>query len=73
MLLSSEELKRTRPDFVPRLSPAGQARRTTLELCDGTRCRSAIEEEVFNPHRDVLRSSEDAAAFVAEVVSVYAR
>ncbi len=37
MLMPVEDTRRTRPDFVPTLSAAGEARRTVLALCDGHR------------------------------------
>ena len=52
----------------------GRRRNLKSEISDErVRCLSAIEEEVFNRHRDVFGRFEDAAAFVAEVVSIYAR
>ncbi len=72
MLLSAEDMARTRPEFVPALSAAGRGRRTVLELCDGTRDLSTIEREVLARHPDLFRSASEAAAFVAEVVTRYA-
>ncbi len=73
MLLSREDLQRSRPDFVPVLTPRGAGRRTTLELCDGHRTLREIEDLVYERHPDLFPSRGQAAAFVAEVVSVYAR
>lgn len=72
MLLCREDLERTRPRFVPRLSPWGEARRSVLELCDGRRTLDEVEREVQRRHADLFRSGADAAAFVAEVVTRYA-
>ncbi len=69
MLLSREALTRTRPAFQPSLSRAGHARRTVLELCDGARPLADIEREVFRRHADLFSDQDDAAAFVAEVVT----
>ena len=71
MLLSPQMVRTTRPDYRPTLTPRGTARRTVLELCDGTRALASIEEEVFAKHRTLFRDAADAAVFVAEVVSVY--
>lgn len=72
MLISSEDTARTRPAFVPALTAAGRGRRTVLELCDGARDLSTIEREVLARHPDLFSSLNDAAAFVAEVVTRYA-
>jgi protein arginine N-methyltransferase 1 len=72
MLLSREDLDRTAPDRVPVLTPAGLARRTVLELCDG-RSVEAIERGVRERHPQLLPTQGVASAFVAEVLKVYAR
>jgi hypothetical protein len=72
MLISHEDLLRTRPAFRPSLTPAGHARKTVLDLCDGARNLADIEAEVLRRHPDLFPSLSDAAAFVAEVVSRYA-
>lgn len=71
MLISREDLQRTRPDFVPTLSPSGHARLSVLSLCDGKRSLSEVEQEVFRRHPKLFRSPADAASFVAEVVTRY--
>jgi hypothetical protein len=73
MLTSRDDLIRADPDFVPVLTPRGDGRLTVLKLCDGTRTLRDIEQEVFARHADLFSSRGDAAAFVAEVVSGYAR
>lgn len=73
MLVSRDDLKRSKPDFVPVLTPRGVARFTTLQLCDGVRTLRDVESQVFERHRDLFSSPGAAAAFVAEVVSGYAR
>ncbi|MBI3933350.1 MAG: methyltransferase domain-containing protein [Acidobacteria bacterium] len=72
MLLAREDLRKTRPEFVPRLSPWGQARRSVLELCDGHTPLAEIEREVYRRHPSLFPSLGEAAAFVAEVVLGYA-
>jgi protein arginine N-methyltransferase 1 len=72
MLLSKEAVERTHPDFVPRLTARGQARRTILELCDGKTPLAQIEAEVYRRHNGLFRSYSEAAAFVAEVTTRYA-
>ncbi len=71
LLLSKEDTARTRPDWRPSLTARGHARQTVLALCDGRHALRDIEQEVLARHPDVLRSAEDAAVFVAEVVSAY--
>jgi protein arginine N-methyltransferase 1 len=71
MLLPREDVARTRPEFQPRLTEAGRARKTVLDLCDGERPLSAIESELLARHRDLFADRADAAAFVAEVVTRY--
>jgi Ribosomal protein L11 methyltransferase (PrmA) len=72
MLLCKEDLERTDLQFVPRLSPWGEARRSVLELCDGRRVLGEIEREVQYRHPTLFLSLADAAAFVTEVVTRYA-
>jgi hypothetical protein len=73
MLLSREDLERTRPDFVPRLTPWGQARGTVLSCCNGNLPLAAIEQEVLQRHPDLFPNLAAASAFVAEVVTRYSR
>jgi protein arginine N-methyltransferase 1 len=72
MLLAPEDLHRTRPDYVPQLSPWGLARRTLLSLCDGRRPLAEIEAELCRLHPELFASPTAAAGFVAEVVTRYA-
>jgi hypothetical protein len=72
MLLSKGNVERTRPDFTPRLTAAGLARRTVVDLCDGTRTVKDIEAAVFARHRSLFDDEHAAAAFVAEVITRYA-
>ena len=71
MLLPREELARTSLAFVPKRSPRADARLSVLELCDGIRPLGEIEREVYRRHQDLFRSPDDAAIFVAEVVTRY--
>lgn len=71
MLIEPERLRRTRPDFVPRLNPRGKARQSVLELCDGRRPVQAIERELYDRHPTLFADRADAAVFVAEVVAGY--
>lgn|SRR5262245_262371 len=72
MLLSRDDVRRTSPTFVPRLTPRGDARLSVLTLCDSRRSLADIEREVFRRHPDLFRTAGDAEAFVAEVVVRYA-
>lgn len=71
MLPTREELDLARPDARPRITPRGEARRTVLELCDGSREVRDIETEVASRHPDLFANEREAAVFVAEVVSAY--
>jgi protein arginine N-methyltransferase 1 len=72
MPLSKEYFERTRPQFVPKLSSLGEARRSVLELCDGKRPLAEIEAEMYRRYAGLFRSYQQAAAFVAEVTTLYA-
>ena len=71
MLICKEDLERTRRDSTPKLTPRGEARLSVLKLCDGRKALSEIEQEVYHRHRDIFRSLDEAAVFVAEVVTRY--
>jgi protein arginine N-methyltransferase 1 len=71
MLIQPEQLRRTRLDSVPTLTPRGKARLSVLELCDGRRELAAIEREVYERHASLFRDRAAAALFVAEVVAGY--
>jgi hypothetical protein len=71
MLIEPEQLRRTRPDYVPNLTARGKARLSVLELCDGCRPLAAIEREVYDRHPALFRDRAEAAVFVAEVVVGY--
>lgn len=71
MLVSKEDLARTRPDFTPRLTRWGRAQRSVLELCDGGPPLEDVEQEVYRRHRAQFRSLGEAQKFVAEVVTKY--
>ena len=73
MLLAREDLRRMHPQSVPVLTERGQARRSILELCDGRRTLTEIEREMFERHCSLFKSRDEAAAFVAEVVTRYTR
>jgi hypothetical protein len=70
-LISEEDLRTCRPDWSPRLSPRGEARRSVLELCDGNNALIDIEHEMQRRHPELLADGADAARFVAEVVASY--
>ena len=68
MLLIGEELAKTRPDFVPRLSDWGVARRSLINLADGTRTVAEIEREMFRIHSDLFPSLAQASEYVTKVL-----
>jgi hypothetical protein len=71
MLLDPADLRRTDPDYRPRLTPRGEARLTVLRLCDGHRPLAEVERQVFEAHRDLFGDPAEAATFVTEVVTRY--
>ena len=73
LLLSTEELERTRPYHVPMLNRRGEARRTLLNLCDGTRSIAEVEQALHERHPDQFASARAAGPFVAKVMTVYSR
>jgi protein arginine N-methyltransferase 1 len=70
-IVCKEDLVRTQLQHVPKLSPRGRARLTVLNLCDGVRALADIEREAFVRHSDLFRTADEAALFVAEVVTRY--
>jgi hypothetical protein len=71
MLLDPGQVRRTRPEYVPKLTARGRARMTVLDLCDGRRRIDAIEREVYERHPALFADHAAAALFVAEVVAGY--
>ena len=71
MLLVPEDLAKTRPNFVPRLSDWGEARRSTINLIDGKRTVAEIEKELFRLHGDLFPSPAKASEYVTEVLLPY--
>jgi len=71
MLVSKEDLQKTQPHFIPKLSPWGEARRSVVNLCDGQKTLSEIEQEIYRSHPKLFPSLGKAAEFVAEVVTRY--
>jgi protein arginine N-methyltransferase 1 len=68
-LLAAEELRKMRPDFVPRLSAAGEAERTILELCDGRRSVRQIAEDLQRRFPGYFATHAAAAAEVTRVIA----
>lgn len=69
MLVSKEDMQRTRPGFAPTLTARGRARLTVLSLCDGRRPLADVEDTVWSDYPRLFGSRGQAAAFVAEVVT----
>jgi 16S rRNA G966 N2-methylase RsmD len=69
MLISQENLQRTQPNSIPKLSPWGEAQRSVLTLCDGERALSEVEQEVYRRHQRLFDSLGKAEAFVAKVIA----
>jgi protein arginine N-methyltransferase 1 len=71
MLVEQRDVHRTDPSYRPALTARGVARRTVLELCDGSRTLAELEAEVCARHPNLFTTAEDAAIFVGEVVTRY--
>ena len=68
MLLAPEDLIRSQPDRVPRLSREGRARITVLGYCDGRRTAREIEQAVLRDYPDLFPSPEEISRFVAQAL-----
>jgi protein arginine N-methyltransferase 1 len=67
-LIAKEELRKMRPDYVPRLSAPGEIERAVLELCDGARSVGEISRELRLCFPKNFRSPEEAEAAVNRIV-----
>jgi len=72
MLLCQDDLRKTRPDFIPKLTSWGEARLSVLALCDGQKPLEEIERELYQRHSKLFRSPAEAAKFASEVITSYA-
>ncbi len=70
--LSRESLHRQAPGYTPPLTPLGQAGRVILNLCDSKTSLGEIEQEVFRQYSTLFRTQQEAAGFVAKVITQYA-
>jgi hypothetical protein len=70
MLLSPEDLVRSDPSRVPRLSPEGRARMTVLGYCDGRRSIRDIEEAVRRDHPGLFPSADEISRFVSRILGL---
>jgi protein arginine N-methyltransferase 1 len=68
MVLAPEDLLRSQPNRVPRLSREGQARITVLGYCDGQRTAREIEQAVRRDHPELFPSPEEISRFVAQAL-----
>lgn len=69
LLLSRASLRRTNPESRPRLNPRGFARLTALQLCSEQRPLKEIEDLVWERHKNLFATRDQAAGFVSEMVS----
>lgn len=69
MFISKEEIEKSGPGFVPRLSSRGQARLLVLRMCDGRKTVRQIEREVRRQHPELFRSLDATTVFVGDLVS----
>ena len=68
MLIAPEDLASKSPVARPKLSTRGEARRTALDLCDGSRTVREIEHALRDAYPEMLPTDADASAFLAEVL-----
>jgi protein arginine N-methyltransferase 1 len=68
MLIAPEDLLSKLPSARPKLSTRGEARRAALSLCDGSRTVAEIESELRRAYPEMLPTTEDASAFLSEVL-----
>lgn len=68
-LLEQEQLARSRPQHVPRVSLTAHARNLVLGYCDGKRSVTQVQEVVMREHPTLFPSSEEIARFVTAVLS----
>lgn len=68
MVLSPDDLLRSNPGRVPRLSQEGEARLTVLGYCDGKRTAKAIEQAILRDHPDLFPSAQEISNFVLRVL-----
>jgi hypothetical protein len=68
LMLTLDDLRRTDPASRPERTPEASARLTVLTLCDGRHTLREIEGRVFEAHRELFRSLDEVAAFVARVL-----
>jgi protein arginine N-methyltransferase 1 len=69
MPIGPEELRQRDPRHAPVLRARAQARLAILSLCDGSHSVAEIEEITARNHPQLFAAREQAAAFVAKVLS----
>jgi hypothetical protein len=70
--LKTEDLRRAKPAFVPKLGGPGQRLRRLFELCDGVRSIGQIADQLWSEYPDRFQSQADALATVQRVMARYA-
>ena len=71
-LLRLEQLQRTRPDYVPRLSDAALARRVVLGYFDGKRTVAQIRADVKREHPHLLPTETATDRLISTVLAGHA-
>lgn len=72
LLLTPQDLQRSRPDFTPALPARSAAHAFVLSLCDGRHTLAEIEQAVLQRYPQLFHTQSAAAAFVAGLVQRYA-
>jgi len=68
LIAKYEDLRKMRPDYVPRLSARGETERAILDLCDGTRSVRQIAQEVHLRFPESFRSPAEAGVAVSRII-----
>jgi protein arginine N-methyltransferase 1 len=66
--ISTRDIDRNRPGYVPRLSRSGQLRALVLGYCDGMRSRTDIEQLLLREHPDLVSMPDAISRLVSRVL-----
>ncbi|MBC7597955.1 MAG: class I SAM-dependent methyltransferase [Polaromonas sp.] len=68
-LLDREQIVRSHPEHIPRVSRTAHARSLVLGYCDGQRSVAQVQEAVLRDHPRLFPSREETARFITAVLS----
>ena len=72
-LICREDHQRTRPDFAPKLLPKAEALLSVLKLFDVGKSLAQIEQEIYENHKQIFLTPDEAANFVGDIVRQYSQ